>query len=211
MLLNRAALDGIESGAIDLQFRRWRRPTVKAGGRLRSRIGELSIDAVEIVDPARITAAQAKRAGFDSPAALLKVLDQRDEGEVYRVTLHLAGPDSRIALREQAALTADDVAELDRRLARFDQASRHGPWTRTTLELIVQRPAVRAPELAESVGRETAPFKTDVRKLKELGLTESLAVGYRLSPRGEAYLERSTPVPPGRGAGDEGKEGAAGI
>jgi hypothetical protein len=27
-----------------------------------------------------------------------------------------------------------------------------------------------------------------VRKLKELGLTESLPVGYRLSPRGEAYL-----------------------
>ena len=31
-------------------------------------------------------------------------------------------------------------------------------------------------------------FKTDVRKLKELGLTESLEVGYRLSPRGEAVL-----------------------
>jgi hypothetical protein len=31
-------------------------------------------------------------------------------------------------------------------------------------------------------------FKADVRKLKELGLTESLEVGYRLSPRGRAVL-----------------------
>lgn len=33
-------------------------------------------------------------------------------------------------------------------------------------------------------------IKRDVRKLKALGLTESLEVGYRLSPRGRAYLER---------------------
>jgi hypothetical protein len=29
-----------------------------------------------------------------------------------------------------------------------------------------------------------------VRKLKELGLTESLLVGYRLSPRGRALLDQ---------------------
>jgi ribosomal protein S19E (S16A) len=28
-----------------------------------------------------------------------------------------------------------------------------------------------------------------VRKLKELGLTESLKIGYRLSPRGRALLD----------------------
>ena len=55
------------------------------------------------------------------------------------------------------------------------------------LGLIAERPATRAPDLAASLGRETAPFKADVRKLKELGLTESLEVGYRLSPRGRAY------------------------
>jgi hypothetical protein len=48
---------------------------------------------------------------------------------------------------------------------------------------------VRAPDLAASFGRETQPFKRDVRKLKDLGLTESLEVGYRLSPRGRAFLE----------------------
>ena len=34
-----------------------------------------------------------------------------------------------------------------------------------------------------------AAFKRDVRKLKELGLTRSLEVGYELSPRGRAYLD----------------------
>ena len=56
------------------------------------------------------------------------------------------------------------------------------------LRTIAERPAVRAADLAASFGRETQSFKLDVRKLKNLGLTLSLEVGYRLSPRGEAYL-----------------------
>jgi hypothetical protein len=50
---------------------------------------------------------------------------------------------------------------------------------------------VRAGDLADACGRERLDFKLDVRKLKALGLTESLSVGYRLSPRGAAYLARS--------------------
>ena len=42
-------------------------------------------------------------------------------------------------------------------------------------------------------GVSALPFKRDVRKLKELGLTESLETGYRLSPRGRALLERLRP------------------
>jgi hypothetical protein len=48
--------------------------------------------------------------------------------------------------------------------------------------------AVRAADLAQSLRQEKRRFKLDVRKLKELGLTESLPVGYRLSPRGHAVL-----------------------
>jgi hypothetical protein len=59
---------------------------------------------------------------------------------------------------------------------------------------IAKRPGVRAPDLAASFGRETAPFKVDVRKLKALGLTESLRVGYKLSPRGRAYLVARRPT-----------------
>ena len=60
------------------------------------------------------------------------------------------------------------------------------------LRLIADQPATRAPDLAALLDRETQPFKTDVRKLKNLGLTISLSPGYRLSPRGEAYLRQST-------------------
>ena len=59
-------------------------------------------------------------------------------------------------------------------LDRLDRGRRTGPWTREILALIASRPAVRAPDLAQSLGRETLRFKTDVRKLKELGLTHSL-------------------------------------
>ena len=59
-----------------------------------------------------------------------------------------------------------------------------GPWTRQVLALIEANPERRAPDLAASLGRDTLSFKRDVRKLKELGLTESLKIGYRISPRG---------------------------
>jgi predicted transcriptional regulator len=67
-----------------------------------------------------------------------------------------------------------------------------GAWTYECLQAIADNPGKRAPDLAESFGRETAPFKRDVRKLKELGLTESLEIGYRLSKRGQQTL-RSRP------------------
>jgi hypothetical protein len=188
VLIPRPILDGIAAGRVTLAFRRWRRPTVRAGGRLRTRIGELAITAVDIVDPGDITEADAARAGAASRAELVAFLDSRD-GDVYRVALHLAGPDPRIALRERAAITADERAAIVRRLDRLDAASRRGPWTRTVLALIDANPAVRAPDLAARLGLETAPFKTDVRKLKELGLTESLEIGYRISPRGRAFLD----------------------
>ena len=61
------------------------------------------------------------------------------------------------------------------------------------LDVIRRRPATRAADLAaEEFGRERDPFKIDVRKLKNLGLTHSLDVGYELSPRGAEYLRRTT-------------------
>ena len=99
-----------------------------------------------------------------------------------------AGADPRVALREQAELSDDDRRAVDAQLDRWDAARAGGPWTREILRLIAERPGVRAPDLAASLGRETLPFKRDVRRLKELGLTHSLEVGYELSPRGRAYL-----------------------
>ena len=182
MLIRQDVLRRIESGEVDLAFRRWTRPTVKAGGHLRTRIGELAIDSVERVPVKSITAADARRAGHASLTELKRFLASRQDGAVYRVELHLAGPDPRALLREQASLTDADRAQIDAQLARL-------PWARSYLEAIAAHPAVLAATLAEQHGVAKRNFKQRVRRLKELGLTESLETGYRLSPRGQAYLE----------------------
>jgi hypothetical protein len=189
VLLNEATLRGIEAGEITLAFRVWRRPSVRAGGTLRTRVGVLAIEAVDVVDPADVTDDDARRAGHPDREALLAAL--RGSGALHRVAFRLAGPDPRIALRSRASLDGAERAELDARLARLDTAGRKGPWTRSVLQLIAERPATRAADLAAELGRDRMPLKLDIRKLKELGLTESLEVGYGLSPRGEAYLRES--------------------
>ena len=190
MLLRRAVLEAIRDGRVDLAFRRWKRPRVLAGTRMRTALGLVEVIGVEVVERGAITEADARRAGHGSAGELLEMLDSRDEGEIYRVELRWAGADPRVELRERDDLSSEELDQIAARLERLDHASRRGPWTRTTLELIRDRPEVRAPDLAESLGLETQPFKRDVRKLKELGLTESLEIGYRLSPRGRAVLER---------------------
>jgi hypothetical protein len=190
VLFRRRSLDGIRAGEITLAFRRWDRPRAKAGGRQRTVVGELAIDSVERVPRSAITAADAARAGHSSLKELMAELDARGDAPIWRIELHWAGEDTRRKLRARASLSDAEVGELRARLARFDAASRHGPWTRQTLELIAARPETRAEDIAASVGREKLPFKRDVRKLKELGLTESLLIGYRLSPRGQALLDR---------------------
>jgi hypothetical protein len=189
VLFRRPTLDGIRAGEITLAFRRWDRPRARAGGRQRTVVGELAIDSVERVARAAITAADARRAGHSSRTELLRELDARGRAPIWRIELRWAGEDPRLGLRVRADLGDDELTALRERLARLDAASAHGPWTRATLELIAERPEVLAADLAAALGRDRLPFKRDVRKLKELGLTESMPVGYRLSPRGRALLE----------------------
>jgi hypothetical protein len=185
VLFRQDVLRRIGEGEVTLAFRRWRRATVRSGGTLRTRVGVLAIESVELVDEREVTDADARRAGAEDRETLLAGLP--GDGALHRIEFRLAGPDPRIALRELSDISPAERAEIDARLARLDAASRHGPWTSRVLGLIAERPATRAPDLAASLGRETLGFKADVRKLKELGLTESLQVGYRLSPRGRAY------------------------
>ena len=188
MLIRRAQLDAIVRGEVDLAFRRWKRPTVKAGGTLKTAVGVLAIDAVERVTLKSITPALARRTGYEDRSQLLDELKKR-EGTVYRIRLHHAGADPRIALRKKAKLTTAERKELREKLEGYDRRSRLGPWTRAVLEIIRDRPATLSTDLAEELGFERAWFKANVRKLKALGLTESLEIGYRLSPRGLAYLK----------------------
>ena len=187
----------IVDGTVTVTFRRWKRCQVVAGHRYRTGhriVGRqmIEVDRVDVVDPERITKADAKRAGFPDPDAVRAELRGDPELPVYRIRFHRVDePDPRSVLAASDDLSPDDRIEIQRRLDRLDRASTTGPWTRAVLETIAARPATRAADLAESFGRETLPFKTDVRKLKNLGLTESLEVGYRLSPRGEAFLSTS--------------------
>jgi hypothetical protein len=188
MLFRPSTLKGIASGSVTRAYRRWDRPRVRPGGRQRTPAGVVAFDAVEPVARESLTDADARAAGLSGLDELLELVDRRPAGEIYRVDLHLAGPDPRVALREKRP-NDREVADLGRRLARLDRASHHGPWTASVLRAIADQPGVRAADLAASFGRERDPFKLDVRKLKELGLTESLRPGYRLSPRGRAVLE----------------------
>ncbi|HEX7167423.1 MAG TPA: hypothetical protein VF230_10630 [Acidimicrobiales bacterium] len=193
MLFRRHDWPGVEDGSITVAFRRWKRPTVKTGGRLRSPGGLLAIDDVRVLGGiGDVDERDLPRTGLPSLDALVAFLgdgSDRPGTQLYRVEFHRIGDDDRVELRARVPDDAAAVSELDARLARFDRASARGPWTRAVLELIRERPGVRAGDLAETLGRERLPFKADVRKLKALGLTESLEVGYRLSPRGAAYLD----------------------
>jgi len=181
---------GIADGSITLAFRRWRRPTVVAGRPYRTGGGRVEVLAVAEVDPVAINDAEARLAGHQSADEVREQLRGEATWPVYRIEFRkLDEPDPREVLANDADLGPDDVAAIDARLDRLDSAAKHGAWTRRYLELIADRPEVRAPDLAASVGRETQPFKLDIRKLKNLGLTISLNPGYRLSPRGRAYLE----------------------
>jgi hypothetical protein len=180
--------DGIADGTITAAARRWRRPQVVAGGRYRTGRDIVEMTSVSVVTRRELRAADARDAGFPTIAALLADVGA-GEGRIYLLRFRRVDePDPRAVLAASADLDDAARAAIDTRLARLDKASTYGAWTGETLRIIADRPAVRAPDLAAALGRETLPFKLDVRKLKALGLTESLLVGYRLSPRGRAYL-----------------------
>ena len=181
------AWPGIADGTITVTFRTWTRAQARTGGRYR--VGGMLIEAddVRLVTVGSISDDDARHAGSSDRAALLSRLGDREPSEhVWRIDFHYVGDDDRIARRNDDELTPDQVDDLRRRLDRLDRAGT--PWTRQTLHLIDKYPGVVSTALARQVGIERPAFKVNVRKLKEMGLTESLEVGYRLSPRGVALL-----------------------
>ena len=180
------AWPGIGDGSITVTFRSWQRPQAKVGGRYR--IGGMLIeaDAVDQVRIDSITSDDAVRAGAADLASLLARLGSIEPDRlVWRVLFHHVGIDDRIERRQVADLEPDEIQAIVARLARLDRGA---PWTRRTLQLIATYPGVVSTTLARHTGQERPVFKLNVRKLKEMGLTESLDIGYRLSPRGEAVL-----------------------
>ena len=180
---------GLHDGSITVVFRRWRRAQVVAGHQYRTGTDMVQAESVDIITPGDITAELARGAGFPDVAAAVADLRGDPELPLYCIRFRrLDGPDPRAELAAAASLSGNEVAAIAERLARMDAASKRGPWTVAVLTQIADRPGVVSTALAEALGWERADFKLHVRRLKELGLTISLDVGYRLSPRGAAYL-----------------------
>jgi hypothetical protein len=194
VLFRQEFLDGIRTGRVTLAFRRWRRPSVRSGGTLLTPVGQLQIESVDSVTTEQISEDDARRAGYASLEMLLSELRGRPEGALYRIVLGPLAPDPRIALRESLPERGPDADETVRRLDRLDARAGGHPWALRVLEAVHAHPGLRAGTLCKRVGQEKEPFKINVRKLKNLGLIESLITGYRLSTRGAALLEhiRST-------------------
>jgi biotin operon repressor len=189
MLFEQRLRDGLHDGTITVAYRRWRRSQVLAGHRYRTGRDLVRVEAVDRVEVADIDAAAARDAGYGAVPDLLRDLRGGPEVPLYRIRFRrLDERDPRDELAAAAALTRGDVTAVAARLDRMDAASRRGPWTAEVLSLIAARPATSSVELASVLDWERQDLKRHIRRLKELGLTISLEVGYRLSPRGEAYL-----------------------
>ena len=192
MLLNRATAEGIANGSITMVLRRWDAARAKPGGTQRTPVGTIRIDDVtEYPGSYRVTAAQARAAGYPNAASAQAALDRRPARHVYAIAVSYLGPDERPALAADDRLADADIEAIADRLDRWDAAGDGSPWTRQYLEMIAANEAIRAPDLAARVGLDTPRFKRRVRQLKGLALTISLDVGYRLSPRGRAYLRKT--------------------
>ena len=182
----------IRGGRVTVSFRSWRKPHAKVGGAYAlGADGRIEVEAVDIVSFAEISPADAAAAGFASLAELLAEVRKNapnvDDGSspLYRVQFRF------VPEKKARAIPQFTMAQLTERLAGMD-AHAGRPWTHDTLAAIAGHPHVRAADLAAEAGRERLDFKSDVRKLKALGLTESFEVGYGLTPRGMQLLAHFT-------------------
>jgi hypothetical protein len=196
MQFKKDILEQIAAKRVTLAFRRWKKPGVKTGEVLVTPAGALGVEAVDKVAIAKIAEVDLKRAGYPTRSALLKELAKHPGGDVYRVAFKLKGGEHRIPAREDGRITKAEVKSAIAALKNLDQASEHGAWTVPTLRLIDKYPARRPPDLAAAQRRDPLAFKRDVLRLRQLGLTENLEIGFRLSDRGRAVLaELSAPIP----------------
>ncbi len=181
MLFNHRFWPGIADGSITVAFRRWKRPSVKAGGTLLSPAGLLAIDEAQSITAGDVTDEEARAAGYADRLEVLAGL--RSDGQFYRVRFHRSGEDPRVELRNRAEFSRAELDDLLRTLKRVE-------WALPVMQLIATKPGVVSTDLASLLDVDRSVFKQRVRHLKALGLTESLEVGYRLSPRGTAVLDR---------------------
>jgi hypothetical protein len=187
MLIRNTVIDQIKAGKITLIFRRWKKAGVKKGDTQMTQRGVIGIDDIKVVTEDQIKERDAKKAGFKSKEELLAQMYDREE-DLYKIKVHWVGEDPRKALRTNDKLGKKEIDEIIAKLRKLDQNSQRGNWTQLYLQMIHDQPNTHAQILAGQIGLTIPTFKPWVRKLKALGLTESLRPGYRLSPRGQKVL-----------------------
>jgi hypothetical protein len=105
----------IREGRVTVLFRRWRRRLASAGSVHRTALGRVAVDTVDVVDPARITDEDARRAGYASAAGVLADLRGDRDDPVYRLGIrYVAEPDPRdeqAAVERRPAVRAGDLTE----------------------------------------------------------------------------------------------------
>jgi hypothetical protein len=178
--------DPIRRGEITRTVRIWKRPRVRIGGVYGLGAGAITVERIDEVEFDALTPTLARSCGFGSLVDLLKVAKHGAGERVFLIEFHYIDKPPERSSRENDIGEAA-VAEVIRKLDAMDKRAQR-PWTRETLQAIAAQPGRRAGHLAAQFGRERLEFKADVRKLKALGLTISLEVGYRLSTLGEALL-----------------------
>ncbi len=177
----------VASGDLTVTWRLWKYPHVKAGKVYSTGFGHVFIEDVRQLSAALVTDADAAEAGLPDARALIDLARSHTGAEVdaetllYCVRFHY--------LHEAPARPELSLDEIAARLQRLDRASPLGPWTVAVLRLIEANPTVVARLLAPELGWPTPEIKARVRKLKALGLTISLGVGYELSELGQRYLD----------------------
>ena len=97
MEFSRELRNDVLAGDITLSVRLWKRPQVKQGGRYRVGLGEIEVDAIELVPFAEITGQDVGRAGeLDREALRQRAAHAGPIDEdtlVYRIEFHAVSPD----------------------------------------------------------------------------------------------------------------------
>ncbi len=177
---------GIRAGEVTRSYRVWKQPQARVGGRYNLHPdGVIEVTAISQVSPAKISDQDAGHAGFGDAAALRRFLGTRARVTLVEFTYLGTGLTGQ---PERDRLAAEELAELMAKLEKMDARSGK-PWTAQVLRTIASQPGRRAGDLAPDFAWDTPTFKRQVRKLKALGLTRSLEVGYELSDRGGQVVE----------------------
>ncbi|NNF36541.1 MAG: ASCH domain-containing protein [Saprospiraceae bacterium] len=179
----------IKSGEVTSALRKWKRPTVKQGGTLITRVGQLSIDKLEKISLGDVDHHILKACGIEDLESWKKKFYDKREGDLYLIRFSIKGPDPRIGLRENTNWSKDELIKIKKKLLTWDKNS-GAPWTLKVMNYILKYPQRRAADMALQLNIEKDILKPNIRKLKAQGLTISHSIGYELSPRGKALLQK---------------------